>query len=162
MPDQYGVPDNMFGHVPEEFYGMIGRVVMVAAVLEMRLWDLATNLDGHDRQKHAGKSAKQLEEVCRPLLAEQQDPVLREQGDHLLVRVREALNDRNDVVHRLWPSTRLDEAFGWRPVRSTLRDVPHGSTRAVRKAAPDMRRLIVRLAELVGDLGERANRLPAE
>jgi hypothetical protein len=104
MGDQYGVPDNMFGHVPEEFYGMVGRVVMVAAVLEMRLWDLATTLDGFDQQKHAGKSAKQLEEVCRPLLAGQQDPVLREQGDHLLVRVREALNDRNDVVHSLWPS----------------------------------------------------------
>ncbi|GIG62945.1 hypothetical protein Lfu02_73170 [Longispora fulva] len=32
-------------HVPEPFYGMVGRVVMLAALLELRILDLLTELD---------------------------------------------------------------------------------------------------------------------
>lgn len=32
--DAYGIPENMFGQVPEAFYGMLRRVVIVASMLE--------------------------------------------------------------------------------------------------------------------------------
>ena len=43
--DDYGIPNNMFGPVPDVFFATVGRVVMVASLLEVRLLDLLTELD---------------------------------------------------------------------------------------------------------------------
>ncbi len=35
--DRWGVPRTMFGDVPEDFYGLVGRMTLVAGLLEDRL-----------------------------------------------------------------------------------------------------------------------------
>lgn len=69
-PDAFGVPGNTFGPVPEEFYAVVGRIVMVSAILELGLWDLTQALDRTKPQsEHAGKPASQLIVSSRKLLA---------------------------------------------------------------------------------------------
>jgi hypothetical protein len=53
-PDAFGIPERMFGQVPEGFFGLMGRVAMVAAVLEDRLVTLLTQLTGSHQGKYAG------------------------------------------------------------------------------------------------------------
>ncbi len=103
--DSYAIPPNMFGNVPEEFFGALGRVVMVTALLELRLLDLVAALDHATQEEHAGKPARELIRACRALLPGQ-DPSLSAEALDMLDRVDDALGMRNAVVHSLWPSPR--------------------------------------------------------
>lgn len=47
--DRWGVPSNMSGAVDEDFFGLVGRIVLVAALLEKRLYVLYSQLDRGQR-----------------------------------------------------------------------------------------------------------------
>ncbi len=121
--DQYGIPENMFGHVPEAFYGLLGRIVMVTALLELRLLDLLTELHQVSQGVHAGKQGTALIDACHTRLDAYRDDFSHDCRE-VLDRARAALNFRNSVVHSLWPAPRLNDAYGWRPVRGRKRDHP--------------------------------------
>jgi len=63
--DDFGIPDTMFGPVPEAFFAMVGRVVMVASLLDLRFLDLLTELEQAPQDKHAGRPASDLVMDCR-------------------------------------------------------------------------------------------------
>lgn len=163
--DAYGIPDNMFGHVPEIFFGRLGRVVMVASMLELRLLDLLTELDQAPQDKHAGTPAAGLIAACRVLL-DRYDPAFAESATGTLEKAQQALNDRNAVVHSLWPDPDTDSAYGWRPVRKNRRDSPDQPYASITLNGWQLRDLIASTAALVHHvdrLRERAApaRLPA-
>ncbi len=163
--DAYGIPDNMFGHVPEIFFARLGRVVMVASMLELRLLDLLTELDQAPQDKHAGKSAASLIEACRVLL-DRYDPSFAESATGILEKAQQALRDRNAVVHSLWPDPGIDSAYGWRPIPKNRRDSPGQPYKSITLNGLQLRHLIASTAELVHHvdrLRERATpaRLPA-
>lgn len=58
----------MFGPVPEDFYGLVGRVAMVAALLEDRLHVLFCGLAGASQNRMAGESGTTLVKECRARL----------------------------------------------------------------------------------------------
>ncbi|RYU15551.1 hypothetical protein [Nocardioides iriomotensis] len=121
MTDQYGVPESMFGPVPEEFYGLVGRVVMVSTLVEDRTLMLLWALDDQPQPTHAGKPFWQL----RQLIEQRLDDVasdLRAEIAAVMSRVSEAMDRRNGLVHSLWPNPSLEEAQGWRSKR-----VPNGT-----------------------------------
>lgn len=64
--DDYGIPNNMFGPVPDVVFATVGRVVMVASLLEVRLLDLLTELDRASQDKHAGSQRRSLSRVVAP------------------------------------------------------------------------------------------------
>lgn len=116
-PDAFGVPGNMCGDVPEDFYAVVGRIVMVSAVLELKLLNLAQGLDRKNPQSaYAGKPAGRLITSTRKLLDTPGMENFRDDGNALLSRVAAALEDRNAVVHNAWPNPTLKDASGWRPV----------------------------------------------
>ena len=43
--DSFGVPVNMFGPISDEMFGVIGRVVAVASLVELNAIDLVTRID---------------------------------------------------------------------------------------------------------------------
>lgn len=56
MSDTFGIPDNFFGQVPEAFYGALGRVVALGALVEMRLGQVVTaGSTGRMRTSPAGR-----------------------------------------------------------------------------------------------------------
>jgi len=69
MKDRYGVPSNMFGVVPDDFYAIVGRVIMLATQVEYRVLALLWALDRQQPQDvHAGKPARELLNECRSRL----------------------------------------------------------------------------------------------
>lgn len=42
---EFGVPDTLFGPVPEQEYRLVGRIVTIAALVEVNLYDLLTELE---------------------------------------------------------------------------------------------------------------------
>lgn len=118
-----GIPENMFGPVPEDFYRTVGQVVMLAAMVELRLLDLLTELDRSTQDRHAGEPTGGMINMCRDRLPLHETPFAADAG-HLLDDLAAALDGRNSVVHSVWPSPGVDRAFGWRPVREARRPTP--------------------------------------
>ena len=129
VPDQYGIPDNLFGHVPEEFYALIGRVVMMASYLEDCLLDLLQAMDDAPQITHADKFGNDLVKLARQRVTVLRDDAASEQfGTQVKALVEEvdaALKRRNEIVHSLWADPRLNGASGWRNVTSKLRKEEH-------------------------------------
>lgn len=99
----------MFGPVPEEFYGLVGRVVMTSTLVEDRTLMLLWALDDEPQPTHAGKPFWQL----RQLIEQRVDSVagdLRAEITDVVSRVAAAMDRRNALVHSLWPNPTLGGA----------------------------------------------------
>lgn len=157
MPDRFGVPDNMFGPMPEDFYAAVGRVVLIAALLDVKLADLLNTLDRVPQTTHAGKHGAELVKSALKSL-ESTHPALRDPGEAVLVEARDALDRRNDVVHNVWTAPTSDTAYGWRAVHRSKRSEPHqphiGTTMALADLSDFIRRL-VRLVPQIDDLRQQ-------
>lgn len=86
-PDRFGIPARMFGPVPEEFYGLIGRVTMVAALLEDRLVVLLTEMTSSPQTKYAGTMAGQSIKLLDKELHTRLRPEFVAEGLGLLARL---------------------------------------------------------------------------
>lgn len=106
----------MFGFVPGWLPDLVGRVVMVAALVEGKVDALLMNLSAELQSTHAGKPVLSNIRTIRARLdqIEAQFPDLAESTRLLLVDVERALKRRNAVVHSLWPDNSQDVARGWR------------------------------------------------
>ncbi len=58
--DRWGVPHNMFGAIGEDFYGLVGRIVLVSALLENRLHVLFCALASAPEEERAGEPGTEL------------------------------------------------------------------------------------------------------
>jgi hypothetical protein len=113
--DAYGVPEGFFGRVPEEFYGLVGRVAMVAAIVDEKVSNLACGLHPEVmQQEYAGKPAKALRDLARAGL--ERTPDFKDRGIDLLDRTENGLRNRHALVHSVWPNPTVDSASGWRPL----------------------------------------------
>jgi hypothetical protein len=118
--DGFGVPNNMLGKVPENFYGLLGRVVSITALMEAKLDDLVGTLTDKVQSKFAGQDTGRALSMARrmfifPLAERPSTPyrVAKEALD-LLDRVEALAHERNSVVHSVWPGVSLDDVRGWR------------------------------------------------
>lgn len=158
MKDQYGVPESMFGPVPEEFYGLVGRVVMLSTLVEDRMLMLLWAMDDKPQPTHAGKPFWQLQQLIEQRIDSMGRDLHAEITD-VVARVAAAMDRRNGLVHSLWPNPTLEEAQGWRSKR-VPKGTPGGSEivwtpTSARAMTDDIAELIalndaiVRLANLV-------------
>lgn len=146
-PDCYGIPARFFGRVDEEFFGLIGRVTMVAAALENRLTILVTELTGSSQGKRAGKMAGALIPEIEQAL-ENRPAEFKAEGNVLIERLRRAFEGRNEVVHSLWPNPHLARAWGHRLVRPRNQTTPGDPSAAVETNEESLIALIKTLVSL--------------
>lgn len=119
--DSYGIPDNMFGEMPDELPALIGRIIMVWAVMEQHLHGLACGMALVPDTSLYG-SAEQMTGKCREHLDAL--PVRRRPAvSSLLDEIDEAREKRNDVAHNLWPHPHPDRFWGWRLTRKGKKTV---------------------------------------
>lgn len=111
--DRFGVPANTFGAVPDEFYGAVGRVVMLSALVENTFAFVVTTLDRKQEADYAGQPIGQLQKTLDRIA---KDRVLSQRFVDARAEMIEVLEERNAIVHSLWPSPTMDAARGWRPV----------------------------------------------
>lgn len=112
-PDRFGVPLNIMGRHPEEFFSILGRIVALAAVLENKTLVFYQYLVGRrqDEQTQLGTgqlTAKALQELHR--LAPAKSELARE----WLLEAGAITAKRNDYVHNMWPAQGDGRLFGWR------------------------------------------------
>jgi hypothetical protein len=150
--DRYGVPSKYFGTVDDEFYGIVGRVVLLASLVELQLFHLLSTLDGKvgAQERHAGTQATTLIKECRRMLVA--EPNLGDAGLALLDRASVAFEKRHDIVHNSWPHPTLDAAYGWRPAPARLRGDDGRWTVDVETNEDQLRALITVLVALADAL----------
>lgn len=147
MPDGYGVPDQFFGPVPGQFYAVVGRVTMLGALLEQRLLEMLWAVDDGPQALHAGKPVAQLLRLIERRLDSQPDDI-RANAREVLASVRSALEDRNAIVHSLWPEPSLKIAFRWRPRTLKRRDAPADWMHGEFVTRKELRRVIGQLVAI--------------
>lgn len=116
--------------LPEEHLAALGRVVVHAAVLEARLFDLLGVLYDGELPNDAYAGAARIVEMCR----ERVDRIPAEHRQQYLEWLRDVqatLRQRNDLVHSVWVR---QGSTGWRPHRSAPES--NGKTRWVEEVTP--------------------------
>ena len=119
--DPWGVPEGLFGPVPKEFYAVVGRVTMLAALVDDMLLRLAWSLTDEVQSVHAGKYGDKLETVCRKAVVGFSVDLTTDVTT-TLDAVHETRQLRNAVVHSVWPNPTVDGAFGWRTAKPKKND----------------------------------------
>jgi hypothetical protein len=116
--DRFGVPDYFFGAHNEDFFGAIGRIASLAALIEHQALTIYQTLMNLPQTTGTLLSATQLiDKASKALTAagddENQTTLLQYFSD-----VDAALRKRNGYIHSLWPAQPANVLFGWRPTRA--------------------------------------------
>lgn len=144
--DDYQLPATILGVHPDEFYGAVGRVVCVCAVLE----DQVTTL------RHTLANARQGESTHEPISSQVRAAraLSRTLSDHAGHAVEEFLDAvqsgflrRNDLVHSSFPAQADGRLWGHRPTR--VRTVKDATPDTVETSLEDLRAFIGQLSGLV-------------
>jgi hypothetical protein len=144
--DEYGLPAGILGRHPDEFYGAIGRIVCVCAVLEDKTITLRHTLAGAQQGQHTHQPVSKQIDVARslshalPERAAQKVTAYLDQVDY-------AFRRRNELVHSSFPVQPDGRLWGHRPIRD--KNVTDGSADTVVTSFGELREFICELAQLV-------------
>lgn len=128
--DDYGIPAHIFGAVDEAFYAAVGRVPMLAALLEERLFDLLNAFHLEHANASGGKPGTVLTASIvkllpqLPVAAEGETYSLRGEVSSLLTDADAVLVQRHDIVHSVFSNPTLESAFAWRTLPKSKRPTP--------------------------------------
>jgi hypothetical protein len=144
--DAYMLPDGILGRHPEEFYGAIGRVVCVCAVLEGQITILRHTLANGPQGKFTHEPVSGQIRAARDLTKELKGDTARA-IENFLQATEEGFARRNDLVHSAFPAQEDGRIWGHRPTRD--RSVTDGSAVTVETSLDDLRLFVGHLAALV-------------
>jgi len=150
-PDRFGVPARFFGAADEDFYAVLGRVVMVAALLEDRLLTLLTVLAKVPQGEYAGVSFTRLSKETRKALRVRPTDYANQVID-VLDRLAVRFEQRNELVHSLWPSPTLERAWGHRAVTLNKRTRPGDFEVTVETNGAELTALLVDMADIYNEI----------
>ena len=111
--DDFGVPLNIMGRHPEDFFSILGRIVALAAILENKILVFYQYLVGRRQDDHTELAvgrliANALQELHRL------PPAEGDLAKEWLLEAKEITAKRNDYVHNMWPAQGDGRLFGWR------------------------------------------------
>lgn len=116
--DEFGVPSNILGPHPEEFFSLLGRIVALAAALESNVRTLCEYLAGLPQGALANDSFKSVITNARKNLDRLPGPDARTAAEDFLSGAEEAILKRHIYVHSLWPAQGGGRLFGWKQPRN--------------------------------------------
>jgi hypothetical protein len=149
--DDYNLPIGILGLHPEDFYGSVGRIVCVCAVLEQQLTAMRHALAHVEQGKYTHEPVSEQIKAARALSLVLPHPA----GQHIrdfLSRVVEAFDRRNEVVHSAFPAQPDGRIWGHRPVRD--KTVLDGRASFVETNLADLKAYIADLSKLVQDFNQ--------
>lgn len=119
--------DELFGPIPAAFFALLGQTIAVASLVELRVYDLVTSLDGVEQHVYAGEPLGKMIKRCRWVLSVQFVPEFASKAEEALQDVERHMKWRNVVVHDVWTLSRDGRIVGWRPAPVGQRDQPEWS-----------------------------------
>jgi hypothetical protein len=112
-PDLFGVPLNIMGRHPEDFFSILGRIVALAAVLENKILVFYQYLVGRRQDEYTELSVGQLiTNALREL--HRLPPADGDRAKQWLLEAEAIVAKRNAYVHNMWPAQGDGRLFGWR------------------------------------------------
>lgn len=152
--DSYEFPDDFFGRVRPELADLIGKVVMLAALLELKVEELVSTVSWEGTQgKHAAVGFSRNLETLRKRLKRydrnEQEKLFVNSTESLLRDIERALDERNLVAHGLWPATGGDGFYVWKTILESKRVQPGNGADGRELQLSDLVKICERLAQLV-------------
>lgn len=142
--DDFGVPLNIMGRHPEDFFSILGRIVALSATLEHQVLTFYQYLVGRDQAAFTDWSVSKLIREARKELKRLPAP----DGQLASEWLREAdaiTKERNNYVHNMWPAQGDGRLVGWRvPQKKNA-----SASIMVEKSMDAMRADLHRLVELL-------------
>lgn len=112
--DASGVPSNLMGAHPEEFFSLLGRIVALSALLENRVLTFYQYLVGRRKDRYTELGVSKLIENSLAAIGALPDRADQGLARGFLIEARAIITKRNDYVHNLWPAQGDGQLFGWR------------------------------------------------
>jgi hypothetical protein len=126
IDDKFGIPVSFFGPLDPELPELIGRVVMLSTLLELKLANFAGSIDNGTQHSYLAVNASTNMRVARARLRLYGDNDVEldfvKRARPLLTQVKRALDDRNEIVHRIWPEASATRWAGWKAKRHVKTD----------------------------------------
>lgn len=144
--DDFGVPNGLMGVHDEEFFQILGRIIALSALVEMRLVTLYELLTPLPQRRMRVRGTRDLVVHCREQLNRFPEAEARF-VQAFLDSASSVLAARHGYAHSLWPAQGGEEQFAWRP---DIRNLT--ATIEFTKTASEMRNdlsAIIRLLDIV-------------
>lgn len=143
--DEFNLADSVLGVHCEEFFGAVGRIVCVSAVLEDQVTTLRLTLangteDGSTREP-VGQQIRQ----GRAMATQLSEPAAT-RVSAFFDEAERAFRRRNEIVHSLFPAQSTGEVFGHRRTRDKA--VTDGSPEIVESSVSELKQFIGQLSNL--------------
>jgi hypothetical protein len=143
-PDRFGVPPNIMGRHPEDFFSILGRIVALAAVLENKVLVFYQHLVGGRQDEHSELGVGQL--VTNGLQElHRLPPADRDLAKEWLLEAQVMTAKRNDYVHNMWPAQGDNRLFGWRMPKKRNATEPVKTEGTLEEMRVDLNRLVALL-----------------
>lgn len=154
MTDPYGLPESVRGDLSDDWFALTGRLVIVTALVELKIFNLCAAVTGDDAKALGVKTLSDVLKRCRVGLRSVNSKDRRVIEDWL-IEANVVRTYRHDIVHSHWP----EETFGWRPPMSSKEDPRVGDDGliVVRTNLEELRYMVSRASQVV----ERGNEMAA-
>lgn len=120
--DEFGIPVNMFGPIDPELPALVGRIVMLTALLETKLAALSAAIADDPQGAYYGRPPRANVSFCIERLTglggSPAEDAWAASATALVERCHSAMKRRNSVVHRVWSKAGRDAWGGWKPAPS--------------------------------------------
>ena len=147
VTDRFGVPDHLLGPHTDEFYGCVGRVVALSALLEDRLRVLVSR-QGGVTDGPANLGTMQVFVLIRMGTARMVafiDEPTRSLAEVFFARALWAMDERNHIVHNLLPAQDDGPHLGWRSAGDESGDI------VISRSPSDLSELVLHFVQLLDD-----------
>jgi hypothetical protein len=147
VPGIPGIPECLIPVVGDEFYADVGRICVVAALLDDLLGTLLSRLRRETGFAHNNKNGGNLIRLCKAAAKENASPELHNDVDEVLERATELRRHRHAVTH----SVRLPSGAGW---RADLTGTSHSARPGViyETDQQSLRELITKFATVIDEV----------
>lgn len=115
--DDFGVPIHFFGRHREEFYGAIGRIALLAALVDYQALTIYQTMLNLPQTTDTQLPARKLVDKARKALEPIREDENRKSLSQYFGDIDEVIRERNSYIHSLWPAQPGEELYGWRPTR---------------------------------------------
>jgi hypothetical protein len=144
--DEFNLSRDILGTHPDEFYGAVGRIVCVCAVLEDKVMALRHSLTRVAQGTFTHEPISNQIKASRRLAADLPEPG-RGIISSYLTRIADAVSERNELVHSSFPAQSSGQIFGYRMTRD--KSVTDGTVDTVGTTLGELKMFIGQLGDLV-------------
>jgi len=143
--DRYGLSADVLGTHSDDFYGAVGRVVCVCAVLEDKVTSLRHTLEGVRQGVHTQQPVSKQIQVARERAGAMPD--YSRDVTQYLDDVEKAFRRRNEIAHSSFPAQEGGRLWGHRPARD--KNILDGTADVIETTIDELRGFIGELSDLV-------------